>query len=159
MKTVSDWIDSCSKEQLKTYQEWFNLADSGFASSLHFILHFLSDTTNSFVFDRRRRWPHHWKWCNQILCSLQLISLSTQAGIYFFYVILLFHSSRKAHFLHFSNSAFQQKRITHFLLKSKKIKKQYNILIKLCLTSYHSYNTLSSTSKNTQSKWMNDCTK
>ncbi|KAK7387717.1 hypothetical protein VNO78_22507 [Psophocarpus tetragonolobus] len=28
MKTVSDWIDSCSKEQLKTYQEWFNLADS-----------------------------------------------------------------------------------------------------------------------------------
>ncbi|KAK7363794.1 hypothetical protein VNO77_05952 [Canavalia gladiata] len=28
MKTVSDWIHSCSKEQLKTYQEWFNLADS-----------------------------------------------------------------------------------------------------------------------------------
>lgn len=28
MKTVSDWIDSCSKEQLKTYQDWFNLADS-----------------------------------------------------------------------------------------------------------------------------------
>ncbi|XP_061339820.1 EH domain-containing protein 2-like isoform X2 [Gastrolobium bilobum] len=28
MKTVSDWIDSCSKEQMKTYQEWFNLADS-----------------------------------------------------------------------------------------------------------------------------------
>ncbi|QCD79776.1 hypothetical protein DEO72_LG2g92 [Vigna unguiculata] len=28
MKAVSDWIDSCSKEQLKTYQEWFILADS-----------------------------------------------------------------------------------------------------------------------------------
>ncbi|KAL2339235.1 hypothetical protein Fmac_013681 [Flemingia macrophylla] len=28
MKTVSEWIDSCSKEQLKTYQEWFNSADS-----------------------------------------------------------------------------------------------------------------------------------
>ena len=89
MKTVSDWIDSCSKEQLKTYQDWFNLADSGFAASLHFILHFLSVTTHSFVFDRRRRSPHHWKWCNQILCSLPLISLSTQAGIYSFYAILL----------------------------------------------------------------------
>ncbi|XP_057421157.1 EH domain-containing protein 1-like [Lotus japonicus] len=28
MKTVSDWIDSCSKEQTNTYHQWFNLADS-----------------------------------------------------------------------------------------------------------------------------------
>ncbi|KAJ1427158.1 P-loop containing nucleoside triphosphate hydrolase [Sesbania bispinosa] len=28
MKTVSDWIDSCSTEQMETYQQWFNFADS-----------------------------------------------------------------------------------------------------------------------------------
>ncbi|ESW25993.1 hypothetical protein PHAVU_003G082600 [Phaseolus vulgaris] len=28
MKTVSDWIHSCSKEQSTTYKEWFNSADS-----------------------------------------------------------------------------------------------------------------------------------
>ncbi|KAI9123989.1 hypothetical protein K1719_005289 [Acacia pycnantha] len=28
MKTASDWINSCSKEQMKIYEEWFKLADS-----------------------------------------------------------------------------------------------------------------------------------
>ncbi|XP_020959490.1 EH domain-containing protein 1 isoform X2 [Arachis ipaensis] len=28
MKTVSEWMDSCSKEQMQIYQQWFNLADS-----------------------------------------------------------------------------------------------------------------------------------
>ncbi|WVZ11754.1 hypothetical protein V8G54_016284 [Vigna mungo] len=50
MKAVSDWIDSCSKEQLTTYQEWFILADSGFTASLPFILQLQShsDATHSF---------------------------------------------------------------------------------------------------------------
>ncbi|MED6195242.1 EH domain-containing protein 1 [Stylosanthes scabra] len=28
MKTVSEWMDSCSREQMQIYQQWFNLADS-----------------------------------------------------------------------------------------------------------------------------------
>lgn len=50
------------------------------------------------LFDRRRRWPYLWKWCNQVLCSLQLVSLPTQAGIYSFSYYSFFNLQRVFNF-------------------------------------------------------------
>ena len=66
MKTISDWIDSCSKEQMQMYQEWFNFADSGFAAWLAGLVYASICLTHTPVdsfalFDGRWRWPYHWE--------------------------------------------------------------------------------------------------